>query len=151
MLALYARKALFLEAENIFKLMVNSGIEPNVVTYSSLIYSFIRGRDIQRAFYYHKQMIENNVIPNAHTQVTMATGILKVPRQVVELLQFYKSKNIAIAPGVMEIVLKGLLERERVALVVETLVFCSEEKLTLERNTFLNCLSLIILKGNIEI
>lgn len=47
--------------------MAALNLKPDSITYSTMIYAYIRVRDFKRAFYYHKQMVKSRQVPDAES------------------------------------------------------------------------------------
>ncbi|XWS37168.1 hypothetical protein CRYUN_Cryun19dG0019600 [Craigia yunnanensis] len=60
----YARGGLHQNLPQLLKDMAALNLKPDSVTYSTMIYAFVRVRDFMRAFYYHKQMVKSGQVPD---------------------------------------------------------------------------------------
>ncbi|KOM24603.1 hypothetical protein LR48_Vigan2345s000100 [Vigna angularis] len=101
----------------IFKEMAVLKLQPDSVTYSTMIFAFVRFHDFKRAFLYHKQMVKNKQTMDVSSyqtllailearaarknkdwrallaQIKSKTGV-KVIRQKDEFWKYYKKRHV---------------------------------------------------------
>ncbi|KAL8532515.1 hypothetical protein ACS0TY_008927 [Phlomoides rotata] len=77
----YARGGQESKLPQLLKDMAALNLKPDSVTYSTMIYAYVRVRDFRRAFYYHKQMVKNKQVPDAHSYAKLR-AILDVKAKI---------------------------------------------------------------------
>lgn len=60
----YARGGQHSKLPQMLKEMVTLNLKPDSVTYSTMIYAYVRVRDFKRAFFYHKTMVKSGQVPD---------------------------------------------------------------------------------------
>ncbi|KAG9291002.1 hypothetical protein G9A89_012874 [Geosiphon pyriformis] len=89
------------EAIELFNNMLAQGVEPNVVTYTSLIDGFCgKHLDMQEAEKYYNSMIAMNVRPNELTYVTLMKGYVRASKVDKAYETFENLIKDGISPGV---------------------------------------------------
>ena len=60
----YARGGQHLKLPQLLKEMATLNLKPDSITYSTMIYAYVRVRDFKRAFFYHKKMVKGGQVPD---------------------------------------------------------------------------------------
>jgi len=69
----YARGGQHYKLPQLLKVMAVLSLKPDSITYSTLIYAYVRVRDFTKAFYYHKEMVKSGQVPDAKSYYKLRT------------------------------------------------------------------------------